>query len=79
MAQNTFVVGFTRNDGDFHHLQVKSGTTAAQVLKAMKYSENELEGVAAQARINGNTIESLLSYEMRKDDVLMVLPAVKAA
>jgi len=75
----TFVVGFTRNDGDFHHLNVRPGTTVSAVLKAMKYSENELDGIAQSARINGDSLEDILNYEIKKDDVLMVLPAVKGA
>lgn len=79
MASNeqSFVVGFTRLDGTFRHAEVKKGTKLKALLMKFGYAESELNATVRDARVNGEDIEGGLDYELKKDDVIAIVPNVK--
>lgn len=78
MASNqSFVVGFTRLDGTFRHAEVKPGTKLKALLMKFGYAESELNATVRDARVNGEDIVNGLEYELKKDDVIAIVPNVK--
>lgn len=71
-----FLVGFTRLDGVFRHVEVKEGTKIAQLLVKFGYGPNEVQAAMRDVRVNGEAVESS-EYELQEDDSIALVPNTK--
>ena len=77
MAERKFIVGFTRLDGVFRHMEVKQGTKLGPLLTKMGYATSELDAAVRDVRINGAEFEGGVDYELKENDSVAVVPNVK--